>query len=124
MNLLKNATKFTFTGFIRLRLMPVKLLVTQKNRPIGHQDAILYEVYDTGIGISQDNIGRMFKLFGKLNQKNAQINKEGIGLGLYIVKRMANQLAGTVNVDSIQGQFTRFALTLPVRQGFRRIEHA
>jgi signal transduction histidine kinase len=96
--------------------------VTSHGQPYGYQDAILFEVYDTGIGISKENMQNLFKLFGKLNQTNSQINKEGIGLGLYIVKRMASQLGGTINVDSVQGQYTRFALTLPVRQCFRRFD--
>lgn len=99
-NLLKNATKFTFQGFILLRLKRVKLLATQYRKPIGYQDAIAFEVYDTGIGISKANMQNLFQLFGKLAQRDATVNKEGIGLGLYIVRRMATQLSGNINVDS------------------------
>lgn len=51
---------------------------------VGVMDSISFEVYDTGIGISKENLEHMFKLFGKVMQKNKSINKEGIGLGLYI----------------------------------------
>lgn len=120
-NLLKNATKFTFSGFIALTLKRVKLLVTSDGKPVGHQDAIAFDVYDTGIGISQANIKHLFTLYGKLIQNDNKINREGIGLGLHIVKRMAEQLGGTIKVASEEGKFTRFVMILPVRQHFLRI---
>lgn len=120
-NLLKNATKFTFKGFIALSVSRAKLLVTQNNKPIGHEDAIVFDVFDTGIGISPDGMANMFTLFGKLMQSDSEVNKEGIGLGLYIVKRMVTQLGGTINVASKQNEFTRFTMTLPVRQTFLRL---
>jgi signal transduction histidine kinase len=54
-NLLRNATKFTFEGFIQLRLRMVKLAILQESRIVGHQDAVQFEVYDTGIGMSAEN---------------------------------------------------------------------
>jgi len=86
--MLKNATKFTKEGVIQLRFYSVKLLVTKNLKPIGYQDAVLFEVYDTRIGISMSNMKTLFKLFGKISQQDNQINKEGIGLGLYISERM------------------------------------
>ena len=53
-------------------------------------EAITFEVYDTGIGISEQNQESLFKLFGKVMQKNKSINKEGIGLGLYITKNLVD----------------------------------
>jgi len=50
------------------------------------------------------------------------INTEGIGLGLYIVKRMANQLNGTITVESVEKSFTRFLLALPTQQNFKRLD--
>lgn len=63
---------------------------------IAIQDAVNFEIYDTGIGISQENIQSLFKLFGKVMQKNKSINKEGIGLGLFITKSLAVSLGGTI----------------------------
>jgi K+-sensing histidine kinase KdpD len=51
-------------------------------------EAVSFEVYDTGIGVSLENQESLFKLFGKVMQKNKNINKEGIGLGLYITKNI------------------------------------
>lgn len=47
-------------------------------------------------------------------QKNKSINKEGIGLGLFITKSLAVSLGGTINVFSEEGQFTSFVVTVPV----------
>ena len=51
-------------------------------------------------------------------QKNKSINKEGIGLGLYITKNLVEQLNGKITVDSIEDQYTRFTVTLPVTNKF------
>ncbi|MFM7855057.1 MAG: ATP-binding protein [Flammeovirgaceae bacterium] len=52
-------------------------------------ESVTFEVYDTGIGISLKNQESLFKLFGKVMQKNKSVNKEGIGLGLYITQNLA-----------------------------------
>ena len=48
-------------------------------------------------------------------QKNKSINKEGIGLGLYITKNLVDELSGLIEVDSREGFFTKFTITLPVQ---------
>lgn len=55
-------------------------------------------------------------------QKNKSINKEGIGLGLFITKNLATQLGGTISVDSEEGCYTRFVLTLPISHQFRKFK--
>lgn len=47
-------------------------------------------------------------------QKNKSINKEGIGLGLYITQNLAIQLGGMIGVDSEEGTYTRFFVALPI----------
>ena len=54
-------------------------------------------------------------------QTNKSINKEGIGLGLYITKNLAIELGGKITVDSTEGVYTRFVLTLPVKQYYCKI---
>jgi len=83
---------------------------------------VQFEVFDTGIGISQQNQESLFKLFGKVMQTNKSINKEGIGLGLYITKNLAIELGGNITVDSTEGVYTRFVLTLPVQQYYIKIK--
>ena len=58
----------------------------------------------------------MFKLFGKVMQKNKSINKEGIGLGLYITKNLVAELGGLIELDSKEGFFTKFTITLPTQR--------
>lgn len=120
-NLLRNSTKFTFKGFIHIVLRPKNLVLVEGNTAIGFSEAVQFEVYDTGIGISKENQECLFKLFGKVMQKNKSINKEGIGLGLFITKSLATQLGGTISVDSEEGSYTRFLLTLPVSHKFQKL---
>ena len=77
-------------------------------------EAIRFEVYDTGIGISKDNQESLFQLFGRVMQKDQTINKEGIGLGLYITKNLVEELRGIICLESIEGIYTKFVITLPV----------
>lgn len=87
-NLLRNSTKFTFTGFIMLKVYNSRLALRRNGQLVGVVQSVSFEVYDTGIGVSQENQESLFKLFGKVMQKNKSINKEGIGLGLYITKNI------------------------------------
>jgi len=119
---MRNATKFTFKGFIQLRLRCAKVVIVQKEVPVGFQDAVQFEVYDTGIGISEANMECLFKLFGKVLQRDKSVNKEGIGLGLYITKQLAIQMGGTITVNSKEGRFTRFIVTVPVKQTYIQVK--
>ena len=74
-NLIKNAIKFTQSGFIDLKVEYIE-------EPCRHLDI---KVTDTGVGIDPDDIPFLFTRYGKL-QRTAKINSEGIGLGLNIVK--------------------------------------
>ena len=59
-------------------------------------------VEDTGVGIEADDISKLFSKFGKLH-RTADINSEGLGLGLTIVKQIVEAGGGQVNVES-EGQ--------------------
>jgi len=85
-NLLGNAMKFTFTGHVKLKVS------VDKER----KGKLLFEVEDTGIGIAEKDKCKLFKMFGKLDQSNKNINKQGVGLGLTI----ANELVKVLNDDS------------------------
>jgi len=82
-NLLGNAIKFTFTGYVKLKVS------VDKER----KGKLLFEVEDTGIGIAEKDKSKLFKMFGKLDQSNEKINKQGVGLGLTI----ANELVKVLN---------------------------
>ena len=60
---------------------------------------IVVHVKDTGKGISREDFPKLFTRFGKL-QRTAEINSEGIGLGLTMVKQIVEKAGGIVDVES------------------------
>ena len=112
-NILRNSTKFTFKGYIQISARPEKILVHKQGVQIAIIDAVQFELFDTGIGIDELNQCNMFKLFGKVKQKNKSINRDGVGLGLYITKNLVAELGGIIELDSKEGFFTKFTITLP-----------
>jgi len=84
LNLIGNAMKFTFEGGVKISV---------KTDPNRHGD-ILFVVSDTGQGIKQEDLqGKLFKLYGRLDQINPQANTEGVGLGLTIADHLVRLLA-------------------------------
>ena len=94
-NLLSNAIKFTEQGHISLSYS-VK------------EDHVLFEVSDTGIGVSAAHIDTIFERFTKVDSF-----RQGTGLGLSICKTIVNALRGEIGVDSTPGKGSRFWFTLP-----------
>lgn len=78
LNLISNAMKFTQKGSITIEV--------GYDEP---QRLLKFAVKDTGIGIGENDQSKLFKLFGKL-QSSHQLNKAGIGLGLYICKKIVD----------------------------------
>ncbi|MFQ5421704.1 MAG: ATP-binding protein, partial [Anaerolineae bacterium] len=101
-NLLSNALKFTPEGG------QVGLDVTAD----AEQGMILFTVWDTGIGIAQADMDRLFRPFEQLDSGLAR-KYEGTGLGLALVRRLAELHQGSVTVDSRIGEGSRFTISLP-----------
>jgi signal transduction histidine kinase len=99
LNLVGNAVKFTHTGS-----------VTLTGRRDG--DHIVITVEDTGIGISSDNLERIFEPFWQVEQGRSR-RSEGTGLGLNVARRLARLMDGDIYVSSREGNGTRFTLLLP-----------
>ena len=87
-NLLKNSLKFTSEGFIT-----VKAYFKTATSMLG------VEVEDTGVGIAEEDLSKIFKKFGKLH-RTADLNNQGIGLGLTIVKQIVECHQGKISVKS------------------------
>lgn len=102
-NLLSNAAKFTEKGEISLH---VKLASKQ-----GSQITLLFEVIDSGIGISPEVRARLFKPF---QQGDVSTSRKygGTGLGLAISKRLVEMMGGTLDAESVIGRGTRFWFTI------------
>ena len=52
-------------------------------------------------------------MFGKISQADKNVNTEGTGIGLFIAKNIVDSLNGKIQVQSEQGQYSRFNVTLP-----------
>ena len=59
---------------------------------------VKFAVSDTGIGIKEENIAKLFKLFGKIEQENRNINPQGIGLGLTICNKILFQMGSKLDL--------------------------
>ena len=97
-NLVGNAIKFTPDGDVTVRV--------DKN-----SEGIILEVEDTGIGIDEDFLPRLFEPFYQ-ESEGWNRNYEGTGLGLTIAVRLVDQMNGTLNVSSRKHEGTKFTVTL------------
>ena len=102
LNLLSNALKFT----------PAGGHVTTSCRRAGENAVI--EISDTGPGIPQDQLQRIFEPFVQLTSNLQEHQKRGIGLGLAICRDLAHAMGGALHVRSEVGSGTTFAVSLPV----------
>lgn len=119
MNFLSNAMKFTNKG--GTITVAIKVIDQQLVNEFD-TDKVEAEVYvnlqisiiDTGIGISKENLGKLFLDFGKLND-TANRNVTGTGLGLSICKRIIEKMGGSVNVVSKEGVGTEFKIHIKTK---------
>jgi PAS domain S-box-containing protein len=101
-NLLSNAVKFTPQG----GEIGLRVVGDHENQ------AVSFVVYDNGIGISPDDMNRLFKPFVQIDSSLSR-HHEGTGLGLALVARLAEMHNGSVTVESEIGQGSRFTISLP-----------
>lgn len=101
LNLLGNALKFTEAGAVRLEL-----------RPEG-ADRIRFTVTDTGMGIPEDRMDRLFQLFSQVDASTTR-RFGGTGLGLAISQKLAGLLGGEITVRSVPGAGSAFSFSLPL----------
>ncbi len=102
-NLVGNAIKFTKRGEI---FVVVSLLHSD-----GEKCELKFEVRDTGIGIPQDKIDRLFKAFSQVDSSTTR-KYGGTGLGLAISEKLVSLMGGSVSVESVEGLGTTFSFTI------------
>lgn len=109
-NLLSNAAKFTLKGGVTVSVAHVK-----GTGKAAAPDRVAITVTDTGIGIREEDIPRLFSPFVRLASPLAGRTK-GTGLGLYLVKKIAAEiLNGEVSVKSVYEKGSEFTIDIPVR---------
>jgi signal transduction histidine kinase/CheY-like chemotaxis protein len=113
-NLLSNAAKFTERGQIKL---------AARRLNVDSHDWLEFRVSDTGIGMSQDQLGRLFQAFAQAEASTAR-DYGGTGLGLAITKQFCKMLGGHIAVESTPGLGSTFTIMLPAAGPDARAEVA
>ena len=99
LNLLSNAYKFTFAGEVALTLKPL-------------DGAAELRVRDTGVGIPEEDLERVFERFHRIESSRAR-TYEGTGIGLALVQELVKLHGGNVRVESTVGTGSTFIVTIP-----------
>ncbi len=105
-NLVGNAVKFTESGSVTIR-------ASAQQREIGARLMLRISVRDTGIGISQEELTRLFQPFSQADSSTTR-RYGGTGLGLAICARLAGLLDGILEVESELGKGSEFSLIVPI----------
>lgn len=111
-NLLNNAAKFTQPcGLVQLSAQTT-------------QHSVTITIQDNGIGIAADNRDRIFELFTQAHHSNDKV-KDGLGIGLSLVKTLSEMHGGTVGVESAGiGMGSTFTLQLPIKNAHPNLDSA
>lgn len=114
-NLINNAVKFTSVGQIVVDVV--------KTMELNDTVELFFMVMDTGIGIAQEDMGKLFKSF---SQVDASITRRfgGSGLGLTIVKELVELMDGEVHVESEKGKGSTFSFSIRVKKADSEIENS
>lgn len=100
-NLLSNSLKFTTKGEIDLYIYE-------------SMNKLFFEVSDSGIGISKDDLEKIFKPFEQIREEN--YNKNGTGLGLSITKELITLMGGSILVKSEKGKGSKFYFSISYKK--------
>jgi signal transduction histidine kinase/DNA-binding response OmpR family regulator len=105
LNLVSNAVKFTARGHVRI--------VTRFDATPDGQGKIIFEVHDSGVGMTAEQTARLFEAFAQADATTTR-RFGGTGLGLAISKRLAEMLGGTIHVRSAPGKGSVFTLVADI----------
>jgi len=102
-NLLDNAIKYTDSGFVHLKV--------KKNQGPNDSMEILFQVEDSGIGMTQEQTENMFEPYSRFKTE-----RQGVGLGLHIAYKLAQKLGGCLTAKSKFGEGSTFAFTVKLKE--------
>ncbi len=112
-NLLSNAVKFSNKEKNKIGLD----VIANKEK-----EAVHFTVWDTGIGIAKSDIPKLFQSFVQIDASLARLY-EGTGLGLALVRRLAEMHGGSVSVKSEVGKGSRFTVSLPWQEKYQTLNN-
>ncbi|CAD5768509.1 aerobic respiration two-component sensor histidine kinase ArcB [Escherichia coli] len=99
-NLISNAVKFTQQGQVTVRVR------------YDEGDMLHFEVEDSGIGIPQDELDKIFAMYYQVKDSHGGKPATGTGIGLAVSRRLAKNMGGNITVTSEQGKGSTFTLTI------------
>ncbi|AWN70742.1 aerobic respiration two-component sensor histidine kinase ArcB [Escherichia coli] len=99
-NLISNAVKFTLQGQVTVRVR------------YDEGDMLHFEVEDSGIGIPQDELDKIFAMYYQVKDSHGGKPATGTGIGLAVSRRLAKNMGGDITVTSEQGKGSTFTLTI------------
>jgi signal transduction histidine kinase/ActR/RegA family two-component response regulator len=106
-NLIGNAVKFTDTEMGKISVLVKKI------KTIGNKAQLMFSVSDTGMGIKEEDIPKLFNYFTQLDNSPSK-RFQGTGLGLAISKRLVELMGGEISVESEYGKGSTFYFTIMV----------
>ena len=109
-NLIGNAIKFTHQGSVRTRVA----IATENDQDI----SLSFQIIDTGIGIAENKIHRLFKPFSQVDTSTTR-QFGGTGLGLVITKKLVEQMNGKIEISSDPSIGTTFRFTITLKKSTR-----
>jgi CheY-like chemotaxis protein len=122
LNLLGNAIKFTDSGSVALRVEPVQTTELPASRDPAPSVRLRFEIEDTGIGMSEEQLSRIFRPF---EQVSDSLHREGgAGLGLAISRHLVRLMGGEIRVQSRLGEGSLFAFEIDLPVGERLVVRA
>jgi PAS domain S-box-containing protein len=107
LNLVSNACKFTKNGEIRV--------TARRLAEIGGEDNLRFDITDSGIGITDEQMARLFNAFTQADSSTTR-KYGGTGLGLAICRKLSQMMGGDVFAESEPGKGSTFSLRLPLSQ--------
>jgi signal transduction histidine kinase len=110
-NLISNAFKFTRQGYIKIIISSYTERSFEQN-----QRFLKFVVEDTGVGISEHDQARLFKVFGMVHKHRDEFNLRGTGLGLTITQKLVELLGGEISLESEEENGTKVTFIIKETQ--------